>query len=101
VKDKITIPLTNVLGGSVTLTRQEIEKAVRDLNEPEFTGGDIVEWTDMGGGRSKHVVLYSWERNNAVQRYGGPVSDRIWVTSGGEVSQAPIAHLKKVGSLNG
>lgn len=103
MKDEVTVWDVQMYGFgpgyNVILTRQQIEQAMKELNEPEFKGGDIVTW---GNDPQRFVVVTGPSIDVIAAHYGHADDlDRIWVSSGTEVCHPPTNRIKKVGSLNG
>lgn len=94
MRDRIVVRRAKLAGGydkavaDVLLTRAEVEDAMRRLNEPELTPGDIVVHTDPIDGRKKSLlVIGGWISDSVQQRLDRdyPVGARATVPSSKEV----------------
>ncbi len=85
----------------VTLTREQIETALKELNaEPSFQAGDIVKW-DAGNGKTYLVV--SGPLNDIIHKhyayFPAEASVNVRFTNGSSTWTTSPARLTKVSSL--
>jgi len=87
----------------VTLTREQVEKALTELNTPKFKAGDIVRWNKPVGPRQeaqRFVVLLGGSVERMLRKeypYGS--SEYLHVTDGIESWSNPVENFVKVGQL--
>jgi len=86
----------SVVVDGVTLTREQVEKAYKALNEPVFGRRDIVTCDDMKG---RFIVVGGPVSDMAASRYGCTGSDFIRITDGYETWIRHPNKLTRVGGL--